>query len=316
MNPRLRATAALQGGVILRPQALRAGLVDDEIARLRAQGHWHGVRRGAYVPAELWQSLDHEGRHRALTRAVHLQLTAPAVISHVSAAVMLGLPIWDLDLSCVHVTRADLHSPRREAGVHHHAGHLADDDVVIVDGVPVTSPARTAVDLARTVDFEQAVVTADGVLRLPDVGPQDLLDALDRARSWQGARSAGRVITFADGRAESVGESRHRVQILRLGLPVPDLQVVVSGPGGSSDRVDFLFEAHLTIGEFDGKGKYQRLLRNDETPQDAVWREKRREDRLRELGYEVVRPAWADLYRDREVAQRYRRAFERSSRRR
>jgi hypothetical protein len=228
---------------------------------------------------------------------------------------MLGLPVWDVDLSTVHVTRSDVKSPRREAGVHHHIGPLLATDLVEVRGMTVTSAARTAVDMARMVAFESAVVTADAALARPEVGSGDLLTTLDQMRDWAGARNAGRVVAFADGRSESVGESRHRVQIRRIGLPPPELQVTITGPDGRTDRVDFLFEESWTIGEFDGREKYGRLLPDGDTAADAVWREKLREDRLREQGFEMVRPVWRDLYRDDEVARRYRSAFARGRRR-
>ncbi len=306
-----RRLAATQDGVLLRAQALDLGYSDDEIGRRRAAGTWRAIRRGAYVEAAVWDALDDIARHRCLVRAVLLQLDAPVVASHQSAAVVLSLPVWGVDLSTVHVTRRERHSPRREGGVAHHVGELPEADVITVGGLAVTAPARTAVDLARTVPFEQAVVTADAALARPDVTRGDLMDIHDDMRSWRGSRAAGRAIAFADGRSESVGESRHRVQIRRIGLPAPELQVTL-GPEGHGDRLDFYFETYATAGEFDGRRKYERDLRPGEAPADALWREKRREDRLRELGLEIVRPVWADLYRDEAIAARYHRAFARS----
>lgn len=317
MDEALRSLAARQNGIVTRAQAIAAGFDDDEIARRRANGEWIAIRRGAYMETLVWKAQDDLGRHRALCRAVAMQLAEPAVLSHVSAAIMAELPVWDTDLSLVHVTRIDLHSPRREAGIHHHSGTLPDADIVMLDdGVYVTAPARTVIDMARTVPFESAVVTADAALAGSGVTNDELLAVLDRVRDWRGARAAGRVVGFADGRSESVGESRHRVQIHRIGLPAPELQVVVSGPDGVEDRVDFYFDDHATIGEFDGREKYGRLLRPGETAGDAVWREKVREDRLRERGLQVVRPTWADLYRDEAVARRYQAAFARAGHRR
>ena len=313
----LQTLAATQGHVIFRPQALDAGYVDHEITRLRERGEWITVRRGAYMRRSVWDTLDDVGRHRARAHAVLRQLDAPAVASHVTAAVLSGLDVWDVDLTTVHVTRADVHSPRREAGVHHHVGPLPDSVLTEYDGgIIATTDARTAIDVGRTVPFESGVVTADSALARPHVKPDALLEALDEMRSWRGARTAGRVVAFADGRSESVGESRHRVQLWRIGLPAPQLQVVVPGLGATDDRVDFYFEEFTTVGEFDGREKYSRFLRPGETTADAVWREKRREDRLRERGVQVVRPVWADLYRDDVVAQRYRRAFALARRRR
>ncbi|TDD63809.1 hypothetical protein E1262_29920 [Jiangella aurantiaca] len=314
MDEALRALAARQHGVVVRAQALAAGYDDSEIARRRAVGAWTAIRRGAYVETTLWNTLDDRERHLALCQAATLQLKVPAVLSHVSAAVWRGWPTWGADLTTVHVSRRDRYAPRLEAGVHHHAGRLTDEELTTVDGVLVTAPARTVVDVARTVSFESAVVTADGALAGGVVIKTELRDVLDTMRDWRGARSAGRVVEFADGRSESVGESRHRVQLERVGLPRPELQVVIGGGDGPEDRVDFYFEDHATAAEFDGRVKYGRLLKPGEAPGDAVWREKRREDRLREQGLEVVRSVWADLYRDDVVAARYRAALARGRR--
>lgn len=314
MDPELEAVARRQGGVILRQDAQQAGYGDREIARMKASGRWRAVRRGAYADGSTWSAADRLDRHRTTVHAVARQLSVPAVVSHVSAAAMHNLAVWGVDLDTAHVTRRDRHSTRTESGVAHHRGPLDDSEVVNIDGVAVTSLARTVVDVARTVGFESAVVTADSALTTVGLEPAALRDVLEVQRAWHGARSAGRVLEFADGRSESVGESRHRVQLRRIGLPTPALQVVIV-VNGREYRLDFVFEEYWTAGEFDGRGKYDRWLRPDDTPAEAVWREKLREDRIREAGFEVVRPVWADLSDDRVVAQRYREAFERGQRR-
>jgi hypothetical protein len=176
----------------------------------------------------------------SMTLAVLLQLKVPAVPSHVSAAVLQDLAEWNVDLSVVHITRADLHAARLEAGVMHHAARLPEEDVCLIGDIPVTGPARTAVDIARMVQFEQAVVTADSALARMDNDHDRLLQTLERMRTWRGARGAGRVVAFADGAAESVGESRARVQFERIGLPRPRLQVEILGSDGEVYRPDFL----------------------------------------------------------------------------
>ncbi|NED95668.1 type IV toxin-antitoxin system AbiEi family antitoxin domain-containing protein [Phytoactinopolyspora alkaliphila] len=316
MDVKLQALAATQDHVILRPQLLAAGYTDDEIARLRRHSQLTAVRRGAYVETRIWNGMDPAGRHRATARAVVMQLKVPAVPSHITAAVILGLPIWGVDLSVVHVTRTDLHSPRLEAGVMHHAAGLWDGDVCSVSGVVVTSPLRTALDVARSVPFEQGVVVADGALRRVGNDRKGLLEKWDVMRTWPGARGAGRVVAFADGGAESVGESRARVQFDRIGLPAPRLQPVITGPNGEIFRADFLFEEEVTIGEFDGRSKYLGNLGPDDDPADVLWREKQREDILRNLGFGVARLVWADLSRDAEVLARFSAAFRQAGRRR
>ena len=78
---------------------------------------------------------------------------------------------------------------------------------------------------------------------------------------------------------------------------------------------DFCWKEQRTVGEFDGKIKYGRPIGPGEKPEDAVFREKIREDRIRDLGWEVVRWTWADLEDPRLLVTRLQRAFSRGLRR-
>ncbi|MGH8838895.1 MAG: hypothetical protein ACRDVO_06500 [Jiangellaceae bacterium] len=317
MDEIFAAIAASQGGVVMRSQALAAGYTEAEIDRRRRQRLWVPIRRGAYVERAVYAAMTREQLHVALVHAAVRSLAKPAVVSHVSAAVLRGLPSWGLDLSLVHVTRGDLHSPRIEGGVHHHAGELRNDDLEQIDGIWVTSPARTAIDTARVTAFEAAVVVTDALLHRGLVDRGTILNRLESMRDWPGTCNAGRVAEFADGRSESVGESRTRVAFELVGLPRPDLQRLITTPDGKIvGRSDFLFDGLWTIGEFDGRVKYGRLLKPGEAPGDVVWREKQREDRIRDLGYEVGRIIWSDLSDRPAVAERFRAAFARARRRR
>ncbi|MDH6677507.1 very-short-patch-repair endonuclease [Rhodococcus sp. LBL1] len=113
-----------------------------------------------------------------------------------------------------------------------------------------------------------------------------------------------------DARSESVGESRSRVLIHRMRLPVPDLQRVLHDDGVPLGRVDFFFERERVVGEFDGLGKYTEHLRPGQTTEQAVIEEKLREDRIRAAGYSVARWGWRELSTPEEVVRRLRRAFD------
>ena len=106
-----------------------------------------------------------------------------------------------------------------------------------------------------------------------------------------------------------------RVRIVDDGLPLPDLQIDVFDPlGNFLGRPDFLWKEQRTLGEFDGKAKYGRLVANGRTAQDVLFDEKRREDALRDLGWQIVRWIWADLYEPGVIRDRLLRAFARASR--
>lgn len=201
------------------------------------------------------------------------------------------------------------------ARVHLHVARLSAEQIVEVAGLPVTDVTRTVVDLARSLPFEAAVVTADAALARRATSPAELSECLAAMGPVPGSRRAARVLAFADGLSESVGESRSRVALHRLGLPIPDLQVRVRRPDGTViGRCDFGWRNRRTLGEFDGRVKYGRLLRPGQTAGDAVYEEKLREDALRDGGWQVARWTWSELDSPRVIGERLRRAFARGRR--
>lgn len=285
------------GGAVLMRDLLGAGCTPDDVRRLRTAGLLVRIRRGAYVDGSLWRSLDPASRHLLAARAVLAVLKPPAVLSHTSAAVALGLPVWGIDLSTVHVTRPGRGQSRREAGVVHHNGVLPADQVVHRDGLRLTRADRTVVDVARLGGFEPGVVTADAALHRGLVSRDRLLELALAMTDWPGSRIVGRVVTFADGLAESVGESRSRVMVHVHRLPAPSLQVEIrSSDGRLLGRVDMLLEEYRTVLEFDGRLKYRLGEAGDATSLErTLWAEKRREDDIRAEGYRFVRVTWSDL---------------------
>jgi len=232
-----------------------------------------------------------------------------AVVSHHSALVMHGVPVWAADLAEVQLTRTSGRSGLK-AGVRHHRGVLTQPDVTRVDGLIVTSIARALVESAGRTSFEAAVVSADAVLRSPGVSEDDLRRLLEVTEYWPGGPTIRSALAFADPLAESVGESRLRVLMSNEGLPAPVLQAMFEDGDGFVARVDFYFPDQNTIVEFDGLVKYP------DGSRAALIREKVREDRLRGLGLEIVRLTWADLAHPARTAMRIRRAFDRSRRHR
>ncbi|MPZ94490.1 MAG: hypothetical protein GEU96_06105 [Propionibacteriales bacterium] len=317
MRPDLAAIAAHQGGVVLRGQAVQCGYTDDEIARLRRQGQWVRLRRGAYVRRQVYDSFDELGRAALVTRAATLVLAPPAYASHTSAVAIHRLPTFDLPMKELHFTRPSRHRGRKIAGINHHEASLLDSERTTVDGLHVTSLERTPLDIARTFGFVPGVVCADSALyRGADAAL--MLALATRMTDWNGSRDISACLGFADAGAQSPGESLSRIAVVEAGLPAPRTQFEVH-------KGDFLAFADLAIPgmrlllEFDGRMKYRR--RRDPTDPviddgDIVWAEKEREDVLRELGWDVVRIIWGELFGPRRILllQRLRRAAARAGR--
>ena len=269
------------------------------------------IRRGAYASPGTDQSV--EELHRQLIFGTLPQFRREGVLSYGSAAVMHGLPVWSAAVDRVHVTRTRAGGGIRRHLVEIHTSPLAQHDVVQLGGVEVTSLARTIVDLARTLPYEQSVAAGDRALAL-GLRPYELDQALTEVAGWPGVRWARRVAGFLDERSESVGESVSRVRMAQSLIPAPELQYeVFDDTGALVGRCDFAWPDLRTLGEFDGKIKYGRLLRPGETIEEAVYREKRREDALRDLGWQVVRWIWKDLYEFGAIRARLDRAFVRGT---
>lgn len=290
---------------------LRAdGYSDHELRRMLRSGELSAVRPGAYLAGAPPDDL--AARHLLAVHAAVAALSPDTVVSHVSAAVVHGLPVWGVPLEIVHVTRVRRRSGgRRGARVHVHSAPLDPDEIVVVGGTAVTSAARTLADLARQFGFESAVVTADAALHRHLVDRAGLDAAVARYPRWPGLPAARRALAFADARALNPGESRSRVAIARAGLPAPVPQWVVrTADGVFVGEVDFGWPTLRTVGEFDGQVKYGRGLRSGQDPVEVLYAEKVREDALRSEDLGMVRWGWTDLGgRFTPVAQRLRDRF-------
>jgi hypothetical protein len=291
--------------VFLRRDALARGY-DDKSLRSAQRDRWIiRVRHGAYTAAQIWSAADERERHRLRAFAV-LETHGPGVaLSHTTAVVLHGLPVWGANLDQVHITRLDGGTTRCCHDVTYHRGFLLDEQLTgIAGGHRATDLARAVLEHATLVDIESGLTTLDAYLN------QHPVAAVERVRDqfvgWPGSQHVRIALGLARKGAESVGESRLRYLCWEYHLPEPELQVPIFDRFGQLVGVsDFAWRERRVLGEFDGKVKYSKHLRSNEDPHDAVFREKRREDRLREAsGYSMIRFTWADLFeRDRTASR-------------
>jgi len=264
------------------------------------------MRHGVYATraAVTWAMDDPRRRHVLRVLAVTMSVGLDAVASHHSAALIHGLDL----LKPVSPDVVTLTGPRSRrsnrpvrGGIVFHAAALPADHVAKCLGAPVTTVARTVIDLGRTLPFADAVVVADSALRLGAAARPELLRVADTCPQWPGVARARRAVTFADERAESALESCARVVFYEHGLEAPELQAEFRGEGFAF-RGDFYWARHRTIAEADGMAKY-------EDPGRA--RDQIRRDRLlRDAGYKVVHFTWRELFDTPDlVISRIRKAF-------
>lgn len=319
MRPQLRALASRNGGVFTRRAALTSGYTAQEVRVLtRPDGEWVIVCRGSYVERELWETHQPDARYALRARAVHQGLPENAVLSHASSAAFLEMPQRASWCEHVHVTR-----PRAQRGgglgghgVKHHSARLDDMDLATFHDLRLTGRARTAVDIGREFGFEDAVIACDAALRLGTTRRQ-LHETLSRMTCWRSTPPVRSAVAIADGGAESVGESLTRLLVLELGIGIPETQFHISGPGWVA-IADLRVGHHLV--EFDGRVKYVGREHGGfatRPASDVLWAEKRREDRLRSLGWGVSRVVWSELFGQarRRTSERLLHEFEQTVRR-
>jgi predicted transcriptional regulator of viral defense system len=294
VHPRLEQIAAGRLGVFTGREAIRVGYRPDEIRAELGTGRWRRLRRGVYIRAADFTISRDDDRmcHMVDCIAVLVSLARGPAISHASAARVHRLLLPRGASSEIRLT--DEAQWRRGRGYRVARATLAPSDVQSLLTFPVTAPARTLVDCAREWELVDSVVAIDAAIREGRVTRDSLRAAVLRASHWLGIGSASRAVHLSDGRSESPLETRGRLALLAAGLPRPELQVELHGPRGFVARVDAWFDKAAVALEFDGRVKYLDP-RDGRAPGEVLWREKRREDEVRELGVRVVRLAQEDL---------------------
>ncbi|MGN6636986.1 MAG: type IV toxin-antitoxin system AbiEi family antitoxin domain-containing protein [Oryzihumus sp.] len=280
-----------------------AGVSRHVLARGVRQGHVVRPSRGVYCRDSVWRAASPGARHLLLADAV-LRTTPGAVASHHSAALAWGLPMpidappWvAITLMHGHLTSRAL-SPARW-----HDGELPDDQVVQVrGGHEACRPDRTVVDCFRELTLPDAVAVGDAALRLGLTTTEGLRSMRAWQRRWPGITRADEGLPLLDGHRETWLESWSFARLWQLGVDLPEPQVTVLDERGRFvGRVDGFWREGATVAEADGVGKYLGAFGTDPSPEGAaraVLEEKRREDRLRDLGLEVARWTWADVRRN------------------
>lgn len=272
--------AASQHGLITSAQLGAIGFSRNDIGRRAAAGRLHRVHRGVYA-------VGHELVTTPGSRlAAVLAIGDAALASHATAAA-----IWQIrrDNGTVrHVVTPG--SGRGRAGIRlHHAADLHPDDRAVHSGVPVTSVARTLVDLGDVVtpDHVRAAFVRAEQLRLLDMKAIDA--ALARANRRRGPSVLREVVRAHDPRwqaTRSLLELRLLDAITSNGLPAPEVNEWVGG----RYMVDFLWREHNLVLEADGSQAHGTA--------GARRRDARRDRWLRLRGFTVMRTTWREVSGD------------------
>jgi hypothetical protein len=205
------------------------------------------LRQDVYADARL------ERDHELACRAVALGLPGHAGLAGTSAAYLLGVPHAAGQYDDVHVIVPPPGRLSLRQGVTVHAAPLCPDDVTMVGDLPVTTPARTAWDIACWSDPVAAVAVIDTLLARGLTATARLDALLLRRAGARGCRRAARAFGLADPGSASPQESRLRVRLVLAGFPRPVTQHPIRLPSGVTVHPDLAWPEYLVAVEYDGR---------------------------------------------------------------
>jgi hypothetical protein len=169
--------------------------------------------------------------------------------------------------------------------------------LVMVDGRWATSPAWTAIEVARGLRRPRALATLDAALRSNTCSRPDLWRAAIEQAGRRGIVAVRNLISLADPRAESPMESEARLAMIDGNLPTPELQYEVLDGNGELRRLDFAWPDQRIAVEYDGMDWH--------SGPEAMKRDRRRQAALLDIGWVVIAIVFEDVrYRPRELAGR------------
>lgn len=159
--------------------------------------------------------------------------------------------------------------------------------LVTIDGRRATSPAWTAVEVARSLRRPRALATLDAALRSGACTRPDMWRAAIEQKGRRGIVAVRNLLPLADARSESPGESAARLAMIDGGLPVPELQYEIVDGNGDLRRLDFAWPWAGVAAEYDGVDWH--------SEPEAMQRDRRRQAALMAVGLTVIPIVSEDL---------------------
>jgi very-short-patch-repair endonuclease len=267
--------AADAWGVLSLDELFACGLSRHAVMVRMRSGHLHPLHRGVYAVGHANVPL--EGRFLAAVKACG----CGAVLSHFSAAAVWGFMRWDDRYPEVTVVGT---SPRSHRGVRAHRAVVLDHpDISRHHGIPITSPARTLLDLAATLGHDPLRSATRRAQSLQRVNLRQLADVLARHQGRRGSAKLAKIIATGPAPTRSELEDATLDLMLRGGLAHPDVNVALRLSGR---RVvpDFRWPDQRLVVEADGSAWHDnQLAREDDAERQAL---------LEADGERVLRVTW------------------------
>lgn len=204
------------------------------------------------------------------------------VLAGLSAAAVLGTK-WISSHRPATVCRAG--SRRPVPGIQVRVADLLPEEIILHDGIRVTSPARTGFDLGRWCEdheLDLAIATIDALCQATGLDPREILSVIDRHPGAHGVARLRRILNLVDAGAQSPQETHTRLLLIRAGLPRPETQIQVRNDlDFTVATCDMGWERWRLVVEYDGADHW---LDERQRTKDIS-----RYEELAELGWSVVR---------------------------
>jgi uncharacterized protein DUF559 len=259
-------------------EAKAAGFSAQDLAELVDTGKVRRVLRGVYQSASVPDTLENR------CRAAGFVLRSCAVLCDRTAAWLHGVDTFayrELEILPPLETFVLRDRARtRRKGCQGGERDLAPQDYQMIDGIRVTTPLRTALDLGCRLHRSEALAALDGFMRTCGLTREDLQAELPRYRGRRGVVQLRRLVAIASELAESPGESWTRMAIIDAGLPAPRLQLWVKDNGVDRYRLDMSYPRHKVAVEYDGREFHDSKERRDADEERRDW--------LRTQGWTVI----------------------------
>ncbi len=167
---------------------------------------------------------------------------------------------------------------RPPTGIRTWSDRVAEDEIQLITGIPATTPARTALDLACRYPVDNAVAAIDALARVTDLKTVDVEVLAERYRGRRGIRRARVALSLVDPGAESPRETWLRLLLIRAGFPPPQTQVsVYDGYGALVAVLDMGWEELKLAVEYEGdhhrtdRRQFNKDIRRAEAVTELGW---------------------------------------------
>ena len=260
----LLSTLSAMADPFLGSEALAAGLLTPYELRSR----YAALHKDVYVPkgAELTAVL------RA--KAAWLRSRRRGILAGFSASAMHGAKWIDPALAAAVIDTN--RSP--STGVEVWEERIEADEIAVVEGMRITTPARTALDLARRCRLGVAVAAIDALVQATDLKMADVELLVDRYRGRRGMKRARTALELVDGGAQSPKETWLRLLLVEAGFPRPQTQIPVRNEWNWIEAyLDMGWEDIMVAVEYDGdqhrssRYQYVKDIRRLETLERLGW---------------------------------------------